>query len=246
MIVLMTDFGYQGPYVGQMKAVLYRKAPGVTVLNLFSALPAFNPGASAYLIAAYINEFPAGSVFLGVVDPGVGTSRLPLVIQADSYWFVGPDNGLFNVICKRAHRVRRWVINQEPRELSTSFHGRDLFAPVAAHLARGQIVPEESFEIVYGTPWESWSDELSEIVYIDHFGNAMTGVRAFTLDKTDCLLLKGHVVSYARTFGEAEKGQPFWYKNANGLVEIALREGNVTKLLDLSMGVSFQIKSVHC
>jgi S-adenosylmethionine hydrolase len=241
----MTDFGRQGPYIGQMKAVLYRKAPGVPVVNLFSDLPTFNPEASAYLIAAYIKEFPAGTVFLGVVDPGVGTSRLPLVIKADSQWFIGPDNGLYNVICKRAHRVRRWVITQGPRELSASFHGRDLFAPMAAQLARGQIVPEESFELVYGAPWESWSDELSEIVYIDHFGNAMTGVRAFTLAKTDCLLLKGHVVSYARTFGEAEKGQPFWYENANGLVEIALREGNVSELLGLKPGVSFQTKSVH-
>jgi S-adenosylmethionine hydrolase len=242
MIVLMTDFGQQGPYVGQVKAVLYRKAPGVTVLNLFSDLPAFDSRASAYLIAAYVNEFPAESIFLGVVDPGVGTSRLPLVIKADSHWFVGPDNGLFNVICKRARRVKRWTITQGPRELSASFHGRDLFAPVAAQLARGQLVPEESFEVVYGTPWQSWLEELNEVVYIDHFGNAMTGVRASALDKTDCLLLGERVVSYARTFGEAEKGQAFWYENANGLVEIALREDNVSELLGLSLGVGFQIK----
>lgn len=241
----MTDFGYQGPYVGQMKAVLFRKAPGVTVINLFSDLPVFNPEASAYLIASYIKEFPVGSVFLGVVDPGVGTPRLPLAIKADGYWFVGPDNGLFNVICKRAEKVMRWIIPHDQRGLSASFHGRDLFAPIAAQLVRSQSVPDESFEVLDGSPWQSWHDEFSEIVYIDHFGNAMTGTRASTLDKTDCLLLKGHIMSYARTFGEAKKRQPFWYENSNGLVEIALREGNVAELLNLMPGVPFGVKSVQ-
>lgn len=139
MIVLFTDFGLSGPYIGQMKAVLAREAPGVPLIDLFSDAPAFDPISSAYLLAAYAPEFPAGTVFLCVVDPGVGGERAALAVQADSRWFVGPDNGLMAVAAARAERSRRFFrIDWRPPSLSASFHGRDLFAPVAALLARGE------------------------------------------------------------------------------------------------------------
>lgn len=226
-----------------MTGVLYREAPGIPVLNLFADLPAFNPCASAYLIAAYVHEFPHDTVFLGVVDPGVGmATRQAIVVRADQRWFVGPDNGLFNVICKHSNDIRRWRITYRPQRLSASFHGRDLFAPVAARLAIGREVSGDPIE---DTPqsWRSWSDDLCEVVYVDHFGNAMTGLRAHTLDRHDILILKNSEVRYARTFGEAESGQPFWYENANGLVEIALKEDSASDRLGLSPGLSFRIKS---
>src|SRR5680860_298154 len=110
MIVLCTDFGLHGPYVGQVQARLLQDAPGVPVINLFSDLPAFNARAAAYLLAAYVDEFAVGSVFLCVVDPGVGSARRPVAVQADGRWFVGPDNGLLEVIASRAGDVRRWEI----------------------------------------------------------------------------------------------------------------------------------------
>jgi S-adenosylmethionine hydrolase len=242
LIILLTDFGHQGPYLGQMTSVLYREAPAIPVLNLFADLPAFNPRASAYLIAAYVDEFPPDSVFLGVVDPGVGTAaRQPIVVRADQRWFVGPDNGLFNIICKRANDFRRWRVTYRPPRLSASFHGRDLFAPVAARLAMGHGVPGEPLADS-SPPWHSWPDDLCEVVYVDHFGNAMTGLRAQVIDHHDVLILKGFEVSYARTFGEAPSGQPFWYENANGLVEIALKEDRASGRLGLAAGLSFNIK----
>ena len=139
MLVLVTDFGVAGPYLGQMKAVLYRDAPGVPVVDLFSDAPTCNPRATAYLLSAYAMEFPAGSVFLGVVDPGVGTeARRPVAVEADGRWFVGPDNGLFSLVARHAHTAHWWEITWRPQHLSMSFHGRDLFAPVAAMLARGE------------------------------------------------------------------------------------------------------------
>src|SRR5688572_23638495 len=102
MIALFTDFGVNGPYVGQMKAVLARAAPGVAVIDLLHDAPAFNPRASAYLLAALAREFAEGAVLLCVVDPGVGTTRRPLVARLDGRWFVGPDNGLFNVAAAHA------------------------------------------------------------------------------------------------------------------------------------------------
>jgi S-adenosyl-L-methionine hydrolase (adenosine-forming) len=135
MIALFTDFGLHGPYTGQMKAVLHQMAPGVPVIDLFADAPAGNPKAAAYLLAAYAAWFPTGTIFLCVVDPGVGGERPPLIIEADERWYVGPGNGLFELVQRRANAVRRWDITWQPERLSASFHGRDLFAPVAAMLA---------------------------------------------------------------------------------------------------------------
>src|SRR5271165_4542415 len=130
LIALFTDFGLAGPYTGQMKAVLLRDAPGIAVVDLFADAPAARPQPSAYLLAAYAAWFPAGTVFPCVVDPGVGGPRVPLIIEADGRWYVGPDNGLFELVLRRAAKARVWRITFEPVSLSASFHGRDLFAPV--------------------------------------------------------------------------------------------------------------------
>ena len=102
MIVLFTDFGLQGPYTGQMKVVLYRMAPGIPAVDLFADAPAGNPKASAYLLAAYAEWFAAGTVFLAVVDPGVGGTRPPIILEADGRWYVDPGNGLFELVERRA------------------------------------------------------------------------------------------------------------------------------------------------
>ena len=235
MIVLLTDFGIEGPYIGQVQMVLYRKAPGIPVINLFSDLPAFNPRAVAYLLPAYTQNFPDGSVFLCVVDPGVGSEREAVVLKADGRWYVGPDNGLFNVLCKQAQEIQQWHITFAPERLSSSFHARDIFAPVAAKLAMGLPVPGKLCELDKRT-WAAWPDDLYEIIYIDRYGNAMTGVRASQLQENAVLEVKKRKLAFARTFADAHQGQPFWYYNANSLVELALKESNIGKELSLEMG----------
>src|SRR5262249_17451146 len=137
MIVLFTDFGLAGPYTGQVKAVLQREAPDVPVIDLFADAPAGNPRASAYLLAAYSAWFESGSVLLCLGDPGVGGKRAPLTREADGRFFGGPGNGLFELVRRRARRAQAFEITWRPPALSATFHGRDLFAPVAARLARG-------------------------------------------------------------------------------------------------------------
>ena len=144
MIVLCTDFGPAGPYVGQVKAVLAREAPGVPVIDLFADLPPFRPQLAAYLLAAYGETFVAGDVILAVVDPGVGSARAALALEADGRWYVGPDNGLFEIVLRRAGAAQCWTIDWRPPAMSATFHGRDLFAPVAARLARGEPPPGTS------------------------------------------------------------------------------------------------------
>jgi hypothetical protein len=238
MIILFTDFGHRGPYVGQMKAVLAQQAPNIPVIDLMHDAPVFDAKASAYLLAAYVDEFPEGTVILGVVDPGVGNAqRKPVMVQVDGRWFVGPDNGLFEVVAKRGANAQSqaqwWEITWRPEKLSNSFHGRDLFAPVAARLACGEAPPGEQIESrkTFAGP-----DDFPAIVYIDHFGNAITGLRAKTIAKTTPLKISGQSLVFARTFSEVRKGQAFWYENANGLVEIAVNRGHAADLLELHLG----------
>jgi S-adenosyl-L-methionine hydrolase (adenosine-forming) len=176
MIVLFTDFGLAGPYTGQMKAVLHRLAPGVPVVDLFADAPSRNAKPASYLLAAYGAWFPPGTVLLAVVDPGVGGARAPLLVEADGRLYVGPDNGLFELVRRRAPAARTLEIIWRPETLSASFHGRDLFAPVAAMLARGDRPACEPHLGDFGRR-PDWPDDLAEIVYIDHYGNALTGLR---------------------------------------------------------------------
>jgi S-adenosylmethionine hydrolase len=237
MIVLCTDFGLQGPYIGQVKALLYRAAPGVAIIDLFSDLVPFEPQLAAYLLPAYVDEFPQASVFLCVVDPGVGSGRGAVVVEADGQWFVGPDNGLFGMIAKRANNARLWNITWRPGKLSSSFHGRDLFAPVAAMLANSQEVPGDEIDW-HGLTGTDWPDELYKIVYIDRFGNAMTGVRTSAVAANTQFVVAEQSVHRARTFSDVPVGQPFWYENANGLVEIAVNQGRADETLGLVTGMS--------
>src|SRR5262245_43152944 len=132
MIVLFTDFGADDIYVAQAKAVLFEQAPGTLVLDLLHNVPNFDAKAGAHLLAALQSQFPAGCVFLAVVDPGVGSMRDATLLEADGKWYVGPDNGLLSVVAARAAKARNWRIIWRSQALSSSFHGRDLFAPVAA------------------------------------------------------------------------------------------------------------------
>ncbi len=234
MIVLFTDFGLEGPYVGQMKAVLHREAPGVPVVDLFHDAPAFEPQLAAYLLAAHTGAFAEDTVFLCVVDPGVGSGeRRPAIVGAGGRWYVGPDNGLFDVVARRARSPDWWEITERPQRLSATFHGRDLFAPMAARLARG--VPPAGEPRAAATRLD-WPDDLPRIVYIDHFGNAMTGLGAAALTEGQGLEVNGVPLARARTFSDVPEGQPFWYENSSGLAEIAVNRGRADEALGLGVG----------
>jgi S-adenosyl-L-methionine hydrolase (adenosine-forming) len=240
MIALFTDFGVAGPYLGQVKAVLCRDAPGVPVVDLFADAPAQMPKPAAYLLAAYGVWFPSGTVLLAIVDPGVGSARAGVVVEADGRFYVGPDNGLFEPVLRRAGRGRDWRIVWRPASLSASFHGRDLFAPVAAQLAGGGA-PEGLLGPGKISRYPDWPDDLHEIVYVDGFGNAMTGIRASTLAQDARLGVGGQVLPRARTFSDAPAGAAFWYENANGLAEIAVNRGRADIALELAIGTRVSV-----
>ncbi len=245
MIVLSTDFGIEGPYIGQLKAVLYQQAPSCKVIDLFSDLPPYQARASAALISAYSANFPIETVFLCVVDPGVGMSdRQGVVVKSNDHWFVGPDNGLFDLVKSDDPLSQQWAIIWQPESLSSTFHGRDLFAPIAAELASG-IFPDDKLRLSDKSHHRAmFEDDYNCVVYIDRFGNIITGIRADSLLPDAILVIAGRQVDFALTFGEVEARTVFWYKNSNGLVEIAANRAVAAEILKVSIGdkISSQIK----
>ncbi len=234
MLVLFTDYGWQDPYVGLIKAVLSQVAPQVPVIDLLHAIPDFNAHAGAQLLAALAGGFPAGAVFLCVVDPGVGGPREAVVVEADGRWYVGPDNGLLSIVAARADQAKAWRIHWRPASMSATFHGRDLFAPIAAEIAAGRF-PEArlspaSLDVQFDAA------DLPRILYIDHYGNAWTGIRGGLVETGGSVEVKGQVLAWRRTFSEAAKGEVFWYVNSVGLVEIAANRASAAGLLGLKVG----------
>lgn len=241
MIITMTDFGTRGPYLGEMRAVLARDAPDIPVVDLITDLPAFTPRPAAYLLAALIANQPQGIVVLGIVDPGVGAaSRRPVWVEADGRFLVGPDNGLFHVFAARSGRHRVHEITWRPKRLSQSFHGRDLFAPVAACLATGRVVPSRSLS--KRMRWSKrWPSDLAEVIYVDGFGNAVTGMRFCSVSRRAKLLVQGKELGFAQTFASVSTGRAFWYQNSMGLVEIAVNQGSAAEQLGLEIGSPFSV-----
>lgn len=237
-IALLTDFGIGSPYVGQLRLVIDSLSLGHGCVELISDLPAFRPDLAAYLISALVRSSPSPCVHACVVDPGVGSERAALVLKADENWLVGPDNGLLAIAARHARDTRWWIIDWRPERLSRSFHGRDLFAPVATQLALGQspdMTPIEGDTLVGA----EWPDDLPQVIYRDHYGNLCTGQRAASLPlQMDSILAAGRRLQRRGTFYEAEPGQPFWFENSFGLVELAVNQGRADEALGLSVGDS--------
>lgn len=244
-IFLFTDFGLSGFYVGQMHAAMLPYYPAGSicpVIDLMHDAPAHNPKSAAYLLAALIKQTPKDSVVVGVVDPGVGGNRPPVVIEADNRILVGPGNGLFEIVTRQSSSITKHHLSWHPASLSASFHGRDLFTPAAAQLALS--VDDQTWRQSLTTPLppsttlpgSDWPDDLTKIVYVDGFGNAMSGIRAEKLPAGLSVAINGRKIQKARTFPDVAKGEAFWYENSIGLIEVAVNQGRATEKLGLDIG----------
>ncbi len=231
-IFLFTDFGWSGPYVGQLFAAALDVDQRIPVVSLMHDAPSMRPDLAAYLLPASCRALPRGAVVAAVVDPGVGGERAALIVDTGELTLVGPDNGLLSRF-DGIRRVRR--IEWRPDVLSTSFHGRDLFVPVAARIAIDRSVsatPMSSTQIIGA----DWPTDRAAIIYIDAFGNAMTGLSPKNLNKNNFITLRGRRLAWAETFCSVEPGELFWYFNSQGLVEIAANGDSAAALLSLALG----------
>lgn len=235
VIVLFTDFGTNDPYVGQVKAKIAEHAPGQQVIDLLHQAPDYNAHAGAHLIAAFAAGFPPGAVFMCVVDPGVGTLRDGVVVSAGGHWFVGPDNGLLSVVAARNDDAKIWRINWQPELVSNTFHGRDLFAVIAAQIAKGEF-PNTKLQEKDTLDVEFDATDLNRVIYIDHFGNAWTGLRATNVLPSARLTVNQAEFRHAETFGFVSKGESFWFANSVGLLEVAINRGHAADKLGIKVG----------
>jgi S-adenosylmethionine hydrolase len=241
-IFLFTDFGSTDVYVGQVKAVLHALSPDSTVIDLANDLASFDVEAAAHLLDALARQLPAGAVTLCVVDPGVGSARGAVAVLEDGRWYVGPDNGLMSVVAARSGRVSIYDLEPLPRRPSASFHGRDLFAPHAAALARGggacaALRRRERLDVEFDP------GNLPKIIHLDHYGNAITGVRASSVHPHETLRVRGRALGSARVFSDVPGGELFWYENSIGLVEIAANQASAAALLGLTVGQAIEFES---
>lgn len=231
-VYLFTDFSTQGPYVGQMHARIVAEDVALRVIDLMHDAPPMRPDLAAYLLPASCAALPEGSVVLGVVDPGVGSARRPLVVETARTTFIGPDNGLFSQLPDiRGVAEITW----RPDELAPSFHGRDLFAPVAARLASGRPVACTELPLQAWVGGD-WPVGLPAVVYIDGYGNVMIGINRKNTPEINSVAVGKQPLPRAETFSDVPPGVAFWYWNSLGLLEIAVNGGSAAKRFSLALG----------
>lgn len=164
-----------------------------------------------------------------------------LALQTGGRWFLGPDNGLLSRVGRRNDDRRPWELSPEPAaHLSASFHGRDVFAPAAALLACGTLPRLKSFQQA-ALVGEDWPDTLPEVIYIDHFGNAMTGISSASLPPSGALVVHGRKIVRVRTFSDVAPGEALCYENSLGLMEAAVNGGSAAEMLGLCIGTPVEV-----
>jgi S-adenosyl-L-methionine hydrolase (adenosine-forming) len=254
IITLLTDFGMEDYFVGAMKGVILARSPGSPLIDITHQVPRQDVQAAAFTLNAAYSYFPAGTIHLAVVDPGVGSNRRPILIEAADHFFVGPDNGLFTLVLDQMATARVRHLTSAAfflPEPSSTFHGRDIFAPVAAALANG-VSPAEFGPIIHdpirfaGMRCESAGDGTltGRVMHIDHFGNCVTNLPwnrlvpispagPFFLQVKDYQIRK---VAHSYSEGAAEPGRPFLICGSAGFLEISVQSISAAQQLKIRVG----------
>ncbi|MFB3829472.1 MAG: S-adenosyl-l-methionine hydroxide adenosyltransferase family protein [Bryobacteraceae bacterium] len=256
LITLTTDFGLSDHYVGAMKGVILGICPNATLVDLSHQVAAYGIPEAAFLLAQAYGCFPKGTVHLVVVDPGVGTARRPILAQAAGQVFIAPDNGVLTMIWSREprHKVRAITASRYFRDpVSRTFHGRDVFAPVAAHLAAGvpparmgKLIKDYlrlNFERPVQTGKRIWT---GAVLKIDHFGNVITNFRPDTvpgMSSRPWLLTLGphQVTRLAQTYGECPPGDLFLIEGSSGYLEISVNQDSAARVIGCEPGAPVEI-----
>lgn len=242
LITLLTDFGTSDSYVAEVKAVLLSAAPDAKLVDVTHSVPPGDIRAGAYLLGRVWHRFPAGTVHLAIVDPGVGTERPAFALGTHGHHFVGPDNGLFTFVLRDAEV--QIVSLPTPDGASATFHGRDLFAPVAAALAAGTALATlgEPFagmpsRLVYAEPHYEGKSVVGQVVYMDRFGTLVTNLTPEVVPPYAVVEVEGlEVGALCRTFGDVPTGGLVAYLGSGGQIEIAVRDGSAARRLGMGVG----------
>jgi len=259
LITLTTDFGLADHYVGTMKGVILSRCPGALLVDISHEIVAFSLYSAAYTIDQAAPFYPAGTIHVVVIDPGVGTSRRALLVEALGQFFVAPDNGVLSMIVGRDQKHRAWEITNRSLWLeasSSTFHGRDLFAPVAAGLANGTLKASDAGPVAEGIKLLSGVEAQrispgtwqGKVLSVDRFGNVITNFRAAQFSSIASHPFKlhlsgGEVTQWNRTFGLAGTAECFAYFGSSGYVEAAINQGSAAARLKTSPGDSITLQA---
>jgi len=253
IITLTTDFGEASPFVAAMKGVILALNPAARIVDLGHAIPPQDVRHAAFFLAQALPCFPPGVIHVVVVDPGVGSERGLLYVEADGHRLLSPDNGACHLLLERSS-VRRLIHLTEPRfwrsAVSATFHGRDILAPVAGHLSLGldpaELGPLQHVwtRLAWPQPRSEGERIIGEVVFVDHFGNLITNIRANSLPAEGPAKVKveGHVVEHwVRAYGEATPGELVALVSSGGFVEVAVVQGNAARSLEVGRGAAVHV-----
>jgi S-adenosyl-L-methionine hydrolase (adenosine-forming) len=254
LIALFTDFGQRDVYVAQIKGAILSLNPQALLVDLSHDVGQFDVPQAAYLLEKAVRYFPAGTIVVAVVDPGVGSVRRPLLVSTRAgKFYVGPDNGLFTWILERERLQEAYALEQEAYFrtpwVSATFHGRDIFAPVAAHLSLG-VAPTcfgqrltEVVTLPCAQPQVAERTVTGVVLHIDHFGNILTNVPATCLDAirrgqdiTVTISDATHTMPFCHTYADREPGTLIGLINSNEEFELACTQGRATDLVSARVG----------
>jgi len=256
VVTLTTDFGLSDHFVGTMKGVILRICPAAEIVDLSHEVGAFGVTEGAFLVAQAYRYFPRGTVHVVVIDPGVGTSRRPIVAEAAGHCFVAPDNGVLSMIYAREKHKVRWVTAEKYflKPVSRTFHGRDIFSPVGAHLARG-VAPAKlgrlitdylrlHFERPVRTARRGWT---GAVLKIDRFGNLITNFPAEDfpdLDKRPFEMSVGleTVGRMAENYAACGPGELFVIVGSSGYLEVSSSQASAAKILGCGVGAPVELR----
>lgn len=265
VVALLTDFGSQDHYVGSLKGAILSVCREATLVDIAHELPVHDVAAGAFALASSWRDFPEGTIFLAVVDPGVGTARRALALQADGRSFVGPDNGILSLVIDDAEGAVavREITNQGLMRpaISATFHARDVFGPVAGHLATGvplaEVGPVVADPVRLAAPPVRPGDSGgwgAQVLHVDRFGNLITNLGRRDLDAIletvgkdrngVVVVLGGHVLPLAVTYGDVAEGEPVALLGSSGRLEIAVNRGSAAQALGADSGSSLRLRAV--
>ena len=259
IISLLSDFGSKDPYVAEMKAVILSINPQASIIDITHEIRKFDIRMGAYSLASAAPYFPQGTVHVAVVDPGVGTKRRPIIVETSRSLYVGPDNGLLMLAAHKEHITNVYAIDNPAYmlpDVSKTFHGRDIFAPAAAHLTRGSkpstfgpsisdyIVPE------FAKPDERNGELRGKILHIDDFGNVISNISADDLKKAGfhkanslIVRLGGKTLSvrFCSAYGEVPAGTPLALIGSSNFLEVAINMGSASTVFGAKVGETFHV-----
>ena len=258
IITLLTDFGTSDYFVGAMKGVILSISPDATIVDITHEIPPQDIETAAFNLLNCCRDFPTGTIHVAVVDPGVGSDRRAIIIDCAGQLFVGPDNGLFSWICEREDDWSAIHITKQEffrKRVSNTFHGRDIFAPVAAALSRGQqpgqFGPALTNMVQLPSLKPAMIDEHTiegRIIHIDRFGNCVTNFTRQALESrgaaTSWRMTLNHreINSLRNFFADSTTEEVFAIVGSAGFIEVCVRNGSAAKLLNVERGQSVQLR----